>query len=356
MTWPFDPSLPRPVEVPAGFFDGKLSVRHRVLVSVRGGELAIAGEGVARSARLEAVEIAGALGGAPPMVRFADGAYCEIEAPEAFAAMLAAHGVRPSRVMQWEGSLRWVVASAVLFVVLLVAAYRYLVPALAVVAADQVPDVLVDGLSRQVLDALDGSFLQPSALRSEVRARIVARFGRLRLPGQTRPDDYTIVFRKSTILGPNALALPSGALIVTDALVDLAHHDDEVVAVLAHEIGHVVHRHGLRQVLQESAVGLAVTWFLGDVSFIVAAAPSTLLKAKYSRDLEREADAHAVEVLTLNHIPLDRFAAMLRRLEEAESREAADHGGFGGTDLGGFGGYLSSHPVTSERIARLSQR
>ena len=90
------------------------------------------------------------------------------------------------------------------------------------------------------------------------------------------------------------MALPSGTLIVTDAFVMLAANDDEIVSVLAHEAGHVEHHHGLRLVFQNSVVALVITWLVGDVSTLLAAAPTALLQAKYSRDFERDADAYAV--------------------------------------------------------------
>ncbi len=63
----------------------------------------------------------------------------------------------------------------------------------------------------------------------------------------------TVEFRASPIIGANAFALPGGIVIVTDQLMQLAEHDDEILAVLAHEIGHVKHRHVLRGLPQDSA-------------------------------------------------------------------------------------------------------
>ena len=95
--------------------------------------------------------------------------------------------------------------------------------------------------------------------------------------------------------------------------------------------------------LQNSIVGLVVAWFIGDVSTIAAAAPAALLQANYSRELEREADAYAMQVLRANDIPVRHLADILRRLD-AES---------GLSDASGALGYLSSHPATSERLQQL---
>ncbi|RPI56144.1 MAG: M48 family metallopeptidase, partial [Acidobacteria bacterium] len=106
---------------------------------------------------------------------------------------------------------------------------------------------------------------------------------------------------------------------------------------------HVDHRHGLRNMLQNSMVGLIVAWFIGDISSIAAAAPTALLEASYSRSLEREADTYAVQVLKTNGIPLKHLADLLRRLEAAS----------GASGMPGALRYLSTHPATLERIQQL---
>jgi predicted Zn-dependent protease len=77
-----------------------------------------------------------------------------------------------------------------------------------------------------------------------------------------------------------------------------------------------------------------------------ATLPTALVDAKFSRDFEREADDAAVAWLRSQAIPLTRFADILGRLQrEADKR----HGEKG---EGPMAGYLSTHPVTSERIKR----
>ena len=76
---------------------------------------------------------------------------------------------------------------------------------------------------------------------------------------------------------------------MTHELVELAKTDDELVSVLAHEVGHVRGRHALRQLLQAAGVSALAVALLGDVSSISAllsAAPA-LLHAKHSRDCDR---------------------------------------------------------------------
>jgi Zn-dependent protease with chaperone function len=246
---------------------------------------------------------------------------------------------------QWEGSLRplFVLLAAILIVVVL--GYRFAVPALAGAAAASVPDAAVDALGKGTLAALESQF-QETAIPSTRRDAIVRRFDGLRAPEGTDAAGYDVVFRRSDTIGANAMALPSGTIVVTDGLVELTGSDEEIVAVLAHEAGHVHHRHGLRLMFQSSLASVGLSWLLGDVSAVAAQVSSTLLDAKYSRDFERQADEYAVALLDANAIARDHFVRMLQRLEQAAATRAMRGGG-------SLLAYLSSHPVTGERIAAI---
>lgn len=331
--------------MPASYFDGQHSEPIPVVVSLRAGELVVFGLGVDRTVSFGAATVTDALGSTPRLIRFADGGLCEVTDVAALGRLLAAHGHHEKRVAQWEGSLRWIVASSALLIVLLVVAYRYGIPALAVVAAAYVPEKFVELTSRETLKLLDGVFA-PTALDETRRTRLTERFNQLRRPDGGGVRRYEILFRRNDALGPNAMALPSGTVIVTDTLVQLAVNDEEILSVLAHEAGHVEHRHGLRLVFQNSVVALVLSWLVGDMSTLLAAAPTALLQSKYSRDLERDADAYAVDLLRFNGIATEHLATMLERIEASEK-----HGGVA-TGVAVLD-YLSSHPVTSERLATI---
>jgi hypothetical protein len=333
--------------VPASYFDGQHSEPIPVVVSLRAGQLVVFGPGVDRTVLYGHANVTDALGSTPRLIRFADGAFCEVTDVAMLGRVLAAHGHHEKRVVQWEGSLTWIVAAGVALLAVLVVGYRYGVPVLAAVAAEHVPDKLVTVTSQETVKLLDAVF-GSTELDEARRSRLVGRFKRLRWPDGGGVRQYEILFRKSDALGPNAIALPSGTLIVTDALVELSTNDDEIVAVLAHEAGHVAHHHGLRLVFQNSVVALVITWLVGDVSTLLAAAPTALLQAKYSRDFERDADSYAVSVLRFNDIGTEPFAAMLERVETAVDKLHKDPGV-------AMLDYLSSHPVTRERLESLRE-
>ena len=263
--------------------------------------------------------------------------------PRAFKIVAMTH--TPGRpASQWDGLPLWLAPAALGLAGILVLGYLYAIPLIASIGAARMPAAITDRLGAEVLAALDRQVFTPSEIPRARQQALETAFRKLAFPEATR-QPYTLVFRKSDAIGANAMALPSGTIVVTDGLVTLAEDDREILGVLAHEAGHVDHRHGLRSVLQNSFVGLVLAWLVGDISSLAAAAPAALLEASYSRELEREADVYAIAVLRASGVPLQHLANILRRLESSS-------GGASALTLR----YLSTHPATSERLARLEGR
>lgn len=248
----------------------------------------------------------------------------------------------PPRNTQWDGVPPWLIAAPVVLLVIAVLAYVYGIPMLASAAAARIPASITTRLETETLAALDRQVFAPSAIPLERRQAIDKGFRALKRPAGSTAT-YSLVFRKSDALGANAMALPAGTIVVTDGLVTLAQDDREIFGVLAHEAGHIERRHGLRGILQDSLVGMLLAVVIGDVSALAASATSTLLEASYSRGLEREADAYAIDMLRANGIPMKHLADMLRRLEASA----------GASGLPSALRYLSTHPATEERIRQL---
>jgi len=218
------------------------------------------------------------------------------------------------------------------------------VPALAHRAAFMVPAETSEYIGKGTLELLDEAMSQ-SELLDEDESRLRERFAEITRDA-AEGHDFELVFRRGEAFGANALALPSGTIVLTDELVELAEHEDEIVAVLAHEVGHVVHRHGLRHVIQTSALAVAVVLVTGDLSStssFVALIPTLLVETSFSREFEREADDYAAAWLHRRAIPTSRLATMLRRLTESHGE---------GPEIAA---YLSTHPTTEERIERLEE-
>ena len=133
-----------------------------------------------------------------------------------------------------------------------------------------------------------------------------------------------------------------------------------MLGVLGHEVGHLKRRHTLRKLIQFSITGAVSAWLVGDVSSVAAGALPVLLGAKYSRDLEREADSEAIALLRVQGLSNEPLIDLLRAMEgrrpgakAVASNEASTRKPQSARKGAGLGDYLSSHPATEERIRAL---
>jgi Zn-dependent protease with chaperone function len=333
--------------VTAYYYDGISARRYAVTLSVADGRLAMQGEEASRHEPFSTVRISEKLGSAPRLIHFSDGGHCEVVDHPAFDMLLKEAGHRPhSLVSHLEGRWRYALTAVLLTFASGVAAYLWGLPWAAKLAASRIPYSTAHILDEHAMHMFDGGMMQPSKLSAERQQALQQRFNDLRAGHELPP--YLLEFRSSKSIGANAFALPGGTVVITDELVGLAGNDEEVLAVLAHELGHVSERHPMRQLLQSSAVALTMTWYLGDVSSLLATAPTLLLQTSYSRDFERRADRFAANMLRENGMQATRLADILEKLESSHrgARREETHRS-SATDL------LSSHPDTGERIRAL---
>jgi Zn-dependent protease with chaperone function len=324
------------------FFDGKTTAAHVATLSIGAdGFVRIEGDGWERSVRLDEVEVSDRIASVPRRVRFADGAVFETAENDAIDTALLALGRHTFHhdVARWERHWPIALVSLVLIVAVSWAFVQYGIPALATFAARVLPPAVDRAIGAEGLEILDRVFFEPSQLPEGRRAALTARFRQMTGP-LADGHAYRLEFRSAGEGGANAFALPSGIIVMTDELVALAERDDEIVAVLAHEIGHVRGRHGLRMILQSAGVSvlaLAVLGDLGSASALAALIPG-LIQARHSRAFETEADDFARQWLREHDVDVRNFDSMLCRLAEGESGDDDDRFDF-----------LSSHPPTAQR-------
>ena len=153
-------------------------------------------------------------------------------------------------------------------------------------------------------------------------------------------------------LGANAFALPGGTIVMTDGLVEAAAQqglgDDALVGVLAHEIGHVVHRHTTRMLVEQAVLNVGLGLALGDVSSLVSIGGSLLTGLAYRRSHETEADCFAAALMRKAQLPTEPMADLLLGMEQGATRQRRADGGM-------LGSLLSSHPATALRAQQLKQ-
>jgi Zn-dependent protease with chaperone function len=323
----------------ANYFDGR-STRIRVVnLSLAGEDLIISGEDVNLRVPFALVTVDERLGRAPRRIRLQDGTFCEVRDLDALDTLLASAAHRDGWVDRMQRHLQMVLLSLAICAVLAFAAYRWGLPWAAAEGARRLPPAIGKTLSVHAMRILDRGFLLPSKIPQERQRALSTEFHSLRLPEGGHPDS-ALLFRGSPQLGSNAFTLPDGTIILLDDLITSINDDKQIMAVLAHELGHAHGHHSLQQLLQSSAAGAFLTFYIGDISTLLAAAPAAVVQAKYSQSLEQQADDYGAAVLVYNRMSPGLLADALKTI-------AASHPEASG------GGYLSSHPSTDERLRRL---
>ncbi|MDY0190328.1 MAG: M48 family metalloprotease [Desulfuromonas sp.] len=142
----------------------------------------------------------------------------------------------------------------------------------------------------------------------------------------------------------NAFAMADGTVRVYSGILDVMP-DDQILAVIMHEIGHVKLRHSYKQmrenILADTAFQAAIS-VGGTVGSLTSSQlgqlGKTAVQARFSQSDELEADAYSVK--SLHQLKKDP-AAMKRAIQTLESLSSSS------------GGFLSSHPSNPKRIEQI---
>ncbi|MNX52770.1 TPR repeat-containing protein YfgC precursor [compost metagenome] len=231
-------------------------------------------------------------------------------------------------------------------VLIFFASLRWTIPWLGDRAAMLVPHATETHIGASSLKTLDRLFLHPSTLPASTRKGIQSVFDELAVHSNAPAGTLRLVFRRGGhLIGANALALPGGQIVVTDELAELAQSPDTLAGVLAHEIGHVEHRHGIRRLGRLAGLSAVAMLMTGDTSSLthdIGGVGAALLDLAYSRGFEREADARGIALMREAGRDPESLAVLLELLGELASN-------------GEEPSWLSSHPGTQERVRMIRQ-
>ena len=285
--------------------------------------LHIAGETQPVAFAASALQVSEHFAHASRSIRLADGAVLEVDDGAQLSRVLAAVGKPDAVVTRWQQNWPMVVASLLLSIVAVIAAYVWVLPVVADHVAARVPSAWTEALDNLVIGQLQrqGS-LESTTLTPADQQRLRARFA-ASIASTPRPADAATVTVHFFRMGntPNAFALPGGSIVFLDGLVKMAPDDDALVGVFAHEYGHVLHRHGLRTLLRTAAVSAVAAWYFGDFTSLANAAV-IVSQLSYSRGFETQADDTAIEVMRANKLGTQSLAELFRRMRDRSGTHA----------------------------------
>lgn len=239
------------------------------------------------------------------------------------------------------GTLRrvvlWLAAAAAAVVLML----YVILPGLADYLADHIPPEREIAFGRAVMTQVEYLFADDavSLVCTDEKGQAALDLMTERLTaGQDIPYDLDV--RVFDLAMPNAFTAPGGQIVIFRGLLDEAENAEEVAGVLAHEIGHAVHRDPTRLTLRAAGSAGILSVVLGDVSggTLLGIAGEHLMQASYTREAETAADAYALMLLNAAGFPAGPLADFFDRIAVL-------------TD--GMPEYLSSHPLSAGRAGAI---
>jgi Zn-dependent protease with chaperone function len=209
-------------------------------------------------------------------------------------------------------------------------------------AADRLTPLVPQAFERRLGDVADGQvkalFGNTVCNNAAGRAAFAKLVNTLREAAGLDPSIETAVLATAI---PNAFALHGGKVYLFSGLLAKADNADEIAGVLAHELGHLRHRDGTRNLIYNGGTSFLIGLLFGDVtgSAAVIFATRSLVSASYSREAEHNADTFSIEVMHRLGRPTKAMGELLFRVTGKEMDKTLS--------------ILSNHPLSEDRLQRM---
>ena len=165
----------------------------------------------------------------------------------------------------------------------------------------------------------------------------------VRLVSELELSEYDYTIKVLDDPGINAFTIPGGRIYILKGLLEFADSPEEVAAVLAHEIGHVEHRHVVTKLLREFSFSVIISIATGGDAILITEVLQSLINSSFSRSHETEADEYALRLLERSGISPQAMTRFFRKLnrENYSYEENLE--------------FMASHPHNNSRIKRSLQ-
>jgi len=232
---------------------------------------------------------------------------------------------------------------------------KFGIPAAGDYIVDKMPDKSLDLLEQKILASVEDKWFSESSLSPERQDELQRLFQQVKTDLGSTGDYKFKLFDAEETVGANALAFPSGTIVMTDQLVAIVKDDIQLAGVMAHEIGHLDSRHSMRQIARGSLLTFLVAWASGDISgasSLVITAPTLLLQMSYSREFEEEADGYALRYVGCDKHKLKLMSEFFTTLDRELSGDDVKIPSNESKRPTNFSEYISSHPASHKRSYR----
>jgi len=156
------------------------------------------------------------------------------------------------------------------------------------------------------------------------------------------PYEFTAVNEESL----NALALPGGPIFITKGMLLQLETEDQLAGILAHEVAHVVARHGAAQMSRQIGMDIVLSAVVRDEAprgaMTVAQVGRQIINLSYSRDQERQSDIAGIDYMVEAGYNPYGMQQVMEMLEQAAGVRSIE--------------FLSTHPSPENRVQYINAR
>ncbi|WP_259013940.1 M48 family metallopeptidase [Emticicia fluvialis] len=331
----------------ATYYDGQTSRPHQVQVEVWGNSLRINDANINIVWAITEIEFSAFMGKGKTMLQYGAFPHQHLEFPSdsplaiALKAYLPGLSGKPTKeVRQYEAFLKAALIMAGVAAGLLLALYYWLLPVVVSFVVSKIPVSAEVAIGEKFYQGLMGN----ARVDKKATAALTGFAGCIDFETKY-PLRFTVVENKDV----NAFALPGGHVVVYSGIIDKLKTPEELAALLAHEVTHIKERHSLNALTRSMAGSVLLSFVFGDdgtLANLLLSKADEIHQLGFSRSMEKEADLKGLQLMANNHLDTQGMLRLMQRLQAQENENRSK----------GVPAYLSSHPLTEERITYITEQ
>ncbi len=204
-------------------------------------------------------------------------------------------------------------------------------------------DIVVDRMSPKVERGIGNFFSKIYEIKNDEISPLEENIQRLldRLVSKALVLNMSYEFKVHVVENKdfNALALPGGNIVIFSGLIEEINSENELAMILAHELGHFIHKDHLRRLGRGLVLVVISSVLFGESSSVAQFMEQTLITAdlKFSRQQEIAADKFALDLLEKKYGHVAGSIELFHLIKEKENSPA-------------FLKYFSTHPAPEDRL------
>lgn len=346
------------------YYNGKLSQSHNCSLYIDEQERFVFEDNLIDKMPVRETKISPRIGNSSRYIYFSDDSYIESNDNDIIDIIEQKfqENKRRFNVHRWESNKKLIFVLFFITPIFIYILLQFAIPASSRHIANMLPAEFSSVMADGMLEQMDKYLFSASELSEERQESLRKQF--LVLTRGNEAFQFKLYFRKGEAIGANAMALPDGSIIFTDELITMTNEDKEIQAVMLHEIGHIVHRHSLRKIIETGFLMSLYLWLTEDLESInawITTLPVLFIQTSYSREIETEADSYALDQMLARNISPKYFADFFIKIKQ-KRHEYEKHSESNNQDSNVQDSkeqdewkildYLSTHPGLNERIQR----